>query len=177
MILRRLRAADVGRPGEHLQRAHLAEGPFERRQRHPDVAIERGAAGRSLPRLDPDDAARLLISPVPELAPGTYEVRWTSVTDDGHVERDTWAFTVTAAPTPTPSPTPSPTAEPTASATPAPTATPEPSPTVAPSPSADVGDQAGDSGDVLLPIVIALAVVGFVAGYLVSRRGRTAPRA
>ncbi len=144
----------------------------------PDSGLSlRDAAGDEIASggLDPDDPARLLISPVPELAPGTYEVRWTSVTDDGHIERDTWSFTVTAAPTPTPSPTPSPTAEPTASATPEPTATPEPSPTAAPSPSADGGDQAGDASEVILPIVVALALVGIVGGFLLTRRGRSTP--
>ena len=122
--------------------------------------------------LDPADPARLLIDPVPELTPGTYQVRWTSVTDDGHIERDTWSFIVTAPP---PSPTPTPSAAP--SATPAPTASPTlaPSPTVAPSPSADGGDATGDSSDVILPIIVALALVAIVGGFLLTRRGRSTP--
>jgi hypothetical protein len=127
--------------------------------------------------LDPADPARLVIDPVPELAPGTYEVRWTSVTDDGHVERDTWTFTVTAPPTPSPSPTPSSSAAPSATPEPPPTPSPVPTPTVAPSPSADGGDPAGSGNDVILPIILGLALVGLVAGFLVTRRGRTTPPA
>lgn len=126
---------------------------------------------------DPADPARLVIGPVPDLAPGTYKVRWTSVTDDGHVERDTWSFTVTAAPTPSPSPSPSPTPEASASATPEPTTTAPPSSSAAPSPTADGGDPAADGGDALLPIIVGLVLVGLVAGYLVTRRGRPAPPA
>lgn len=79
--------------------------------------------------LDPDDAERLVISPVLELAPGEYEVRWTAATDDGHVERDTWTFTVVTPASPDPTATPSPTLEPTATSG----ATATPSPTLAPS--------------------------------------------
>lgn len=135
----------------------------------------RNAAGERLAvgQIDPDDATRLIIDPVPELAPGEYEVRWRAATADGHAENDTWRFTVSAAPTP--SPTPEPSAASSASAEPTPSASAEPTATASPAPSASPGptDPAGGSeGDVVLPIIAALAIVLVVAGFLLSRRGR-----
>ena len=135
----------------------------------------RNAAGERLAvgRVDPDDETRLVIDPVPELAPGVYEVRWRAASADGHRENDSWSFTVT--PAPTPSPTPAPTPGSTASAEPTPGETPEPSPTATTSPSASLGpsDPTGASdGDVILPIIAALAIVVIAAGFLLSRRGR-----
>jgi methionine-rich copper-binding protein CopC len=133
----------------------------------------RNAAGERLAvgNIDPDDGTRLIIDPVPELAPGEYEVRWRAATADGHAENDTWNFTVTPAPTPSPTPAATPTssasAQPTTSATPEPTATPAPSASAAPS------EPAGSStSDVILPIIAALAIVLIAAGFLLSRRGR-----
>jgi methionine-rich copper-binding protein CopC len=132
-----------------------------------NAAGERLAAGQ----IDPDDATRLIIDPVPELAPGEYEIRWRAATADGHAENDTWRFTVTAAPTP--APTPEPTAASTASAEPTPSVTPEPTATPAPSASPAPSEPAGSSdGDVILPIIAALAIVLIAAGFLLSRRGR-----
>jgi methionine-rich copper-binding protein CopC len=133
----------------------------------------RNAAGERLAvgQIDPDDATRLIIDPVPELAPGEYEIRWRAATADGHAENDTWRFTVTAAPTP--APTPEPTAASTASAEPTPSVTPEPTATPAPSASPTPSEPAGSSdGDVILPIIAALAIVLIAAGFLLSRRGR-----
>jgi methionine-rich copper-binding protein CopC len=40
-------------------------------------------------------AAKTVVVPVPALAPGSYEVRWTAIsTDDGHVTKGSFAFTV-----------------------------------------------------------------------------------
>ncbi len=135
-----------------------------------DAAGERLAVGR----IDPDDPTRLVIDPVPELGPGRYEIRWQAASADGHIERDTWSFTVEAA-TPTPAPTrdasvaPSQSGTPSASASPATT----PSPTVTPSgPIAPPGDPAGSTTDVLLPIIAGLAIVIVGAALLLSRRGR-----
>src|SRR5688500_17284312 len=71
----------------------------------------RNAAGERLAvgRVDPDDDTRLVIDPVPELAPGVYEVRWRAASADGHRENNSWSFTVTPAPTPSPTPAPTPT--------------------------------------------------------------------
>jgi methionine-rich copper-binding protein CopC len=148
-----------------------------------DAAGERIAVGD----VDPDDEERLVITDVPDLAPGEYEARWTARSDDGHLERGTWTFTVIApaSPTPAPSPTPSPsaaaspTATSSASATPASPSAPPPSPSPAasasptPAPSPDPNATGSGSGDVLLPILAGLAIVAIAGGVLLSRRGRT----
>ena len=141
----------------------------------PDSALSlRDASGTEIAKggLDPADPARLVIDPVPELAAGAYEVRWTSVTDDGHVERDTWSFQVTAA---APSPTPSATSAPSATVAQTPSPTIAPSPTLAPSPSADGGASTGDTSDAIVPIIVALALVALVGSFLLTRRGRSTP--
>ena len=109
-------------------------------------------------------ATRMTIPDLPDLAPGTYEVRWTTVTaDDDGIERGTFSFTVEAA-TPAPARTPPPaTASPGTSAvagSAAPAATP------APAPGPDVG-----AGDVLIPI-LALGAVLVGGAALFLRRGR-----
>ncbi len=133
----------------------------------------RNAAGERLAvgHIDPDDRTRLIVEPVPELDPGVYEVRWRAASADGHAENDTWSFTVTASRDPTPAPTPATST----SAAPSPSASPEPSPTAAPSPSGSQGPSdpaAAADGDVILPIIAALAIVLIAAGFLLSRRGR-----
>jgi methionine-rich copper-binding protein CopC len=156
------------------------------------------AAGTELAKggVDPDDAKRMVITDLPELAPGTYTVKSTSKSaEDGDIDRKEWTFTVVAAPTPSPSPPPTPTAPP--SATPAATPTSEPTPvctdfcagqstdgttptqttaptanaTPTPAPSAGGSDTSG-GGDVLLPIVAAVVIVAVIAGFLFSRRDR-----
>ena len=114
--------------------------------------------------------------PLPDLEPGAYEVRWTaSSTVDSHLERGTYAFTVTAAPTPSPTPAPTPTPEPSASEepTPAPTTTPSASPSAPPSASAapaPATDPAAGSS-VLIPIVAVLLLVAALGARLLRRRG------
>jgi methionine-rich copper-binding protein CopC len=109
------------------------------------------------------------------LDPGPYEVRWTTLADDGHVGRGTFEFTVAPAP-----PTPEPTPQPTAAATATPSATPEtpPPPTASPTAAATPsqtgdGGAAGGTGDVILPIIVALLLVGTGGAYLLTRRNRT----
>lgn len=113
------------------------------------------------------------------LAPGDYEIQWTSVAVDGHVQRGVLAFIVsqptTAPPTLTPaagsppapaSPSAEPSVAPTAPTTPGPTVAPSPAPSPAPAPAS------ASSGDVLLPIVAALALVAVVGAYLLRRSRR-----
>jgi len=114
------------------------------------------------------------ITDLPDLAPGEYTVRSTTKSAaDGDIDRKTWVFTVTA-----PSPTPAPTAAPSAPASAAPSASvapsvapsAPPSASVAPSPSGDTGTPTTSTSDVVLPIIVGLAIVAAVGGYLVLRR-------
>jgi methionine-rich copper-binding protein CopC len=129
--------------------------------------------------VDPSDDRRMAVDDLPELAPGDYEVRWTTVSaEDDEIARGTWEFSVTAAPTPSPTPTvePSPTATvaPSASATPEPSA--EATPTVTPEPSPAPDDQTAGGMGVLIPIIAALAVVA-IAAFFLLRRGAQGPPA
>jgi copper resistance protein C len=128
--------------------------------------------------VDPANDKVMTASPTTPLANGPYTVQWTTISaDDGDIARGTWTFTVAVAATP------SPTATPAASASAAPSAAPTPSPTVAPtpapspSPSGGGSDTSSGGSDVILPIVIALVVLGAGAAYLLSRRGRPTPSA
>lgn len=111
------------------------------------------------------------------LGPGGYQIAWTGIAVDGHVDRGTVTFTVEAPPTPEPTRSPSPTQEPgesVAPATPSPEPTPAPSPSPNPTTNPTPADAAG-SGDVVIPIVVALLVVALGGGYLLSQRGRPTP--
>lgn len=107
---------------------------------------------------------------VPGLAPGSYEVRWTAVAEDGHneIRRDTFAFSIAEPTSPPATPVPTPAALPSVPAAPTPAATVTP----ASSPATSPDDQAGTGGsgtDVLLPIIVALAVLGSIGAWLVRR--------
>jgi copper resistance protein C len=128
--------------------------------------------------VDPADDKVMTASPTTPLANGSYTVQWTTISaDDGDLARGTWTFTVAVAGTPSPAATTG------ASASAAPTATPSAVPTVAPTPAASPSpsgggsDTSGGGSDVILPIVIALVVLGAGAAYLLSRRGRPTPSA
>jgi len=118
------------------------------------------------------------------LPAATYEVKWVSVAEDADLERGTFSFTVAAAPiTPSPTateatlaPTGSTPVAPTASASADASATP-PGAAESPSPSPFLGEGGADTspGDVVIPIVVALIVVGAGAVYLLGRRNRTRP--
>jgi hypothetical protein len=129
--------------------------------------------------IDPENVRRMFVAEIPELAPGLYEVRSTTLSaEDDELDRATWRFTVEAAP-PSPSSSPTPTSAPSATPTPsAPSAAPAtPNPTPAPTapptqaPSAGGSDTSG-GGDVLLPIIAAVVIVAVIAGWLFSRRDR-----
>jgi methionine-rich copper-binding protein CopC len=122
--------------------------------------------------VDPSDDKVMIASPSSALPTGAYTVQWTTISAaDGDIARGTWTFTVAVVATP------SPVATAAASASAAPTVVPTPTPTVAPtavaSPSASGGsDTSGGGSDVILPIIVALIVLGAGAAYLLSRRGR-----
>lgn len=113
----------------------------------------------AVPASDPDT----IVADLPALAPGVYEVRWTAGSTDGHLVRDTYTFTVDAAPSPTPTATAEPSAPPTvapsASLTPGPSASPPPDP-----------DPTAAGADVVIPIVAGLLLVGGFGLYLLRRR-------
>ena len=121
-------------------------------------------------------AMTMTIALTAPLDPGAYEVRWVSIADDGDVLRQP-IVKFTVAPPPSPS-TPAVTATPSAAVTAAPSATPvpaTPTPSLAPTPvPSGNGDTTGSGGDVVVPIVVALIVLGAAAAYLLSRRNRPA---
>lgn len=122
---------------------------------------------------DPDKDDRMSVAVSTPLAAGAYQVQWTSVASDGDVERGKFSFTVAAATAPPPTASPSPTAATSASASPSPTPTASASATPAPSPSSS-GSQTGGSGgsDVVLPILVALILVGGLGIWLARRQRR-----
>jgi methionine-rich copper-binding protein CopC len=121
--------------------------------------------------VDPDDDHRMVITDLPDLAPGEYLVQSVTISaEDDELDRATWSFTVEAAPTPEPTPTPAPTVAP--SATPTASPTPEPTPSISPTPSGPPQDPTGSTADVVLPIIAGLAIVLVAAGLLLSRRNR-----
>jgi methionine-rich copper-binding protein CopC len=119
--------------------------------------------------VDPADDKRMVATPSSPLGSGSYLVEWTTNSaEDNEVARGTWAFTVAVALSP------SPTAAVSAAASAVPTvvaATPLPSLAPTPVPSAD-GGSTGSGSEVVLPIVVALIVLGAGAAYLLSRRNR-----
>jgi methionine-rich copper-binding protein CopC len=112
------------------------------------------------------DGPRELRLALPELAPGEYEVRWTSFSaEDSELERGTYSFTVLAAPSPTLAPTPAATDDPTtAPATAAPA-------TLGPTPVASAAPASPDDGvAALLPIGIGAVVLIALGAWLMRRR-------
>lgn len=104
------------------------------------------------------------------LDPGDYEIQWTSAALDGDILRGTLTFTVSeAASTPeAPSAEPSATAAPSAAASAGPSSAATSTPTPTPVPA----EPAASSGDVVLPIVIALVLVAGVGAYVLRRSRR-----
>lgn len=125
---------------------------------------------------DPGNTPREFRLDLPELAPGKYEVRWTSSSiEDGEIARDTYTFEVVAVTSTPSSPTPSPRRSVPPAATPAGSPGPTPpasGPLVSPSPGSDTSGTPADlDAWVLIPIVVALAAVG-VFGLWALRRPR-----
>jgi methionine-rich copper-binding protein CopC len=123
--------------------------------------------------VDPANNKRMAIDPVPDLVPGTYTVKSTTKSAaDGDVDRKEWSFTVVPAPTPTPTPTLAPSASAAPSVT-APPASASRTANASPAPSAAVDGTSSGGGDVVLPIIAALAIVAVGGALLLGRRGRT----
>ena len=101
---------------------------------------------------------------LPDLAPGVYEVRWTSFSaEDSELARGRYSFTVLQAASPSPASSVAATSAPSTGATPAATAAPTPVASVAPS--------TPDGGAVaLLPIGIAAVALLAIGAWLLRRR-------
>lgn len=114
--------------------------------------------------------AKVLTVALPPLTAGTYQVRWTAASDDGHVERGRFEFTVaaTATPEPTEAPTPTPTDEPSAAPTEAATPSSPPGPAITPAP--DAGAGGSESIGQLVIIAIVGIAIGLGIGWWRSRR-------
>jgi methionine-rich copper-binding protein CopC len=108
-----------------------------------------------------------LTGPLPA---GAYKVQWVSIADDTDLLRGILTFTVSSAA----SDSPPASIAPTASAAPTTTAD-SPSPSIGPTPvPSAAGDSSGSGSDVVLPIIVALIVLGAGAAYLLTRRNRPA---
>ena len=123
-------------------------------------------------RVDPANDRRMVATLDPAVLAGTFTVRSTAISTDGHVERTQWTFTVAAAATPSLTPAgqssaPAPSATTTAEPSDTPTASPAPSASPAP------GSNAGSGTDVILPIIAGLAIITIGAGLLLSRGRRS----
>ncbi len=159
-----------GSPPELVTRFSQNLNPSRTRLEVRSAAGERVANGG-----EPGSTKREFVLTLPDLAPGDYEVRWTSFSsEDGELARGSYTFTVTARPTPSPTPLASPTAIPSSELSSAPSATPTPAPTAspAPTPTAVPADPSSDIGSVAIPIIAALLIVVVVAVWLL--RGRRA---
>lgn len=122
--------------------------------------------------VDPDNAKRMVATPKQALESGTFTVASTAIAKDGHVERERWTFTVEVPVTPAPTPVVTPPASSSPTAAPTPSSSPIPSASPAPSASGEGGSPTGSTGDVILPIIAALAIVGVGGALLLGRRGR-----
>jgi copper resistance protein C len=107
------------------------------------------------------------------LRPGDYTIQWTSMSTDQHLLRGTLTFTVSPAPSAAASAAPSGT--PAAASSPVPSSTASAAPTQAPGaePSAATNEPIrAASGDVVLPIILALVLVAGVGAYVLRRSRR-----
>lgn len=133
------------------------------------VIKDEGGATVGTGMVDPQDDRRMIARLDAALREGEFTVESTARSADGHVERTTWSFSVAVPPSPSPTPSA------TESASAEPSATPQPSPSAAPSESSSPtaspvpGDTTSGTGDVLLPIIAALAIVAVGAGFLLNR--------
>ena len=90
------------------------------------------------------------------LAPGAYEVQWTSAATDGHIDRGTLTFTVATA----------------ASSGPAASSAPVSAVATAAPSDAGAAPAAASSADVLIPIAVVLVAVAGLGAYLMRRSRR-----
>ena len=140
---------------------HLASGSKA------DLVAASGATIASA-TVDPN-AMTMTFTLTTPLAPGAYQVKWVSIADDGDVLRQPVIPFIVAATAASPSATASAAASAQPSASAAPTTAPSAAPTPAPSPDTS---ESGTGSDVVVPIIVALIVLGAGAAYLLTRRNR-----
>lgn len=118
-----------------------------------------------------DNVRKMTLPLTAPLAPGAYEIRWTTVsTEDGELARGTTTFTVVAA---TPSPSVAPSATASASAAPSVSASPSAAPVASPSPSpSGSGGTPTSASDAVIPVIAALIVLGALGLWLLRSRSR-----
>ncbi|HEV8698644.1 MAG TPA: copper resistance protein CopC [Candidatus Limnocylindrales bacterium] len=125
--------------------------------------------------VDPANKRRMVATLDQAYVAGTFTVRSTAIADDGHVERTQWTFTIAVPATPTATPagqsSAPPSAQPSTSPTESAPPTASPTPTASPAP----GSTGSTGGDVILPIIAALAIITIGAGFLLSRGRRAGP--
>lgn len=121
--------------------------------------------------IDPAKPAQMTISFEGALELGLYRVEWVSIANDGDLLRGTATFTVTSAPSPTPEPSSAATTVP-SSARAAMQAPVTPAGSVRPTATPSGSSDTSGSSDLVVPIVVALIVLGAGAAYLLSRRNR-----
>jgi methionine-rich copper-binding protein CopC len=103
------------------------------------------------------------------LAAGPYEVRWVSIADDGDLLRQPVVqFAVAPAAA---SASPAASTQPSASTVTSVPISAAPSAGPTPTPSADTGET-GNGSDAVVPIIVALIILGAGAAYLLTRRNR-----
>lgn len=127
-------------------------------------------------RVDLDDTTaigtgQIQVSVGPVSQPGTYEVRWVILAEDGDEQRGEFTFEMAASAT-APSTQPTPAATPTTSVSSPPNAAATPAATPTPAPSS--GPATSDDGATpLLPIIAIVAVVAGLAAVFIRRRATT----
>lgn len=134
--------------------------------------IVRNEAGQEVARGAAGDEPATMVVELPALPAGDYVARWTARGDDGHVTRGEIRFSVEAAvatPTSVPAtPTPAPATD--APGTPQHTLSPNPTPSPSPRPEPGNGAPTAGMTDVLLALVLAGALIGGLAVYLLRHR-------
>ena len=110
-----------------------------------------------------DTDAHTMTAQLPLLPDGLYEVKWTAVSaDDKAVERGLYQFEVSATASAAPT-----AAAPSAGSSPA-----SNTPTPTPAASSSTGSGPGSGNDLLIAIVLAVIIIGGVAGYALYRSRR-----
>jgi len=109
-------------------------------------------------------SVKTMIAPMPALPDGTYEVRWTTISnDDGFIERGSFKFKVALA---TAAPGGGPGAAGSSASSPASTATIGPGAT-----GGAAGEQPQAGGDVVVPIAALAVLIGVGLAWFLRRRG------